>query len=223
MEKLTLKAKIRNIFGKKNKSLRQKGLVPAVVYGRKTSSLPLEVEAKSFKDIYSKAGDTGLIDLIIQGEKEEVKKVLVQDIDRHYLNNEPVHIDFYEVEMDKPVTIYVPLVFEGESPAIKMGGILVKSMDKIEIEALPKDLPHFLIVDISSIDELDKTIYVKDIKLPTGVKALVKENTPVVTISTPISEEELEKELGKVETIEQVKIEGEKKEEGKIEEEKMEN
>jgi large subunit ribosomal protein L25 len=212
MTKIVLKSKIRDVFGKKNTKLREQGLIPGVVYGRKTKPLSLSLDLKEFLNIYRQAGDTDLIDLVIDNKGQEItKKVLVQAISRDYVTSQPLHIDFYEVEMDKPVTTHVPLVFIGESPAIKKGGILVKSMDEIEIEALPKDLPHQIEVDISSLDTFDKSIYVKDINLPTGVKSLVKEDTPVVTVTAPITEEELEAELGKAKTVEEVEVEGEKK------------
>jgi len=214
MANIILKSKIREVFGKQNKMLRTKGSIPGVVYGRKTKPISLEMDAKEFLNVYRQAGDTDLIDLVIDDKGQEInKKVLVQVVSRDYVTSQPIHIDFYEVEMDKPVTTHVPLVFIGESPAIKAGGVLVKSMDEIEIEALPKDLPHSLEIDISSLDVFEKTIYVKDIKLPLGVKSLVKEDTPVVTVTAPITEEELEAELGKAKTVEEVEVEGEKKEE----------
>ncbi|NMB92156.1 MAG: 50S ribosomal protein L25 [Parcubacteria group bacterium] len=212
MVNIILKSKIREVFGKQNKKLRQKGLIPGVVYGRKTKPLALTLDLKEFLNIYHQAGDTDLIDLVIDNQGQEItKKVLVQTVNRDYVTSQPIHIDFYEVEMDKPVTTHVPLVFIGESPSVKAGGVLVKSMDEIEIEALPKDLPHQIEIDISPLDTFDKTIYVKDIKLPNGVKSLVKEDTPIVTVTAPITEEELEAELGKAKTVEEVEVEGEKK------------
>jgi large subunit ribosomal protein L25 len=217
MEKFVLKTQKRDVFGKKNQALRKQGLIPGIVYGRKTQPLALKVDFKKFLDIYQQAGDTDLIDLIIEeGDKEQTKQVLVQAIARDYISRQPLHVDFYEVEMDKPVTTHVPLIFVNEAPATKMGGVLIKSMDEIEIEALPKDLPHSIEVDISSLNEFDKTLYVHDIKPPEGVKFLVKENTPVITVNAPITEEELEAELGKAKTVEEVVVEGEKKE-GEVE------
>jgi large subunit ribosomal protein L25 len=215
MGKLTLKTKIRKVFGKKNKILREKELLPGVVYGRKTQPLALEMNLKEFLNLYRQAGETDLIDLVMDNEgKELTKQVLIQAIDRDFVTSQPIHVDFYEVEMDKPVTAHVPLVFINEAPATKNGGVLVKSMDEIEIEALPKDLPHTLEVDISSLDEFDKTLYIRDIKIPQGVKILVKEDTPVITINAPITEEELKAELGEEKTVSEVEVEGEKKEEG---------
>jgi len=219
MEKFILKTQKRDVFGKKNQVLRKQGLIPGIVYGRKTKPLALKINFKEFLNIYQRAGETDLIDLIVEeGSKEQIKKVLVQAVAKDYVSSQPLHVDFYEVEMDKLVTTHIPLIFVNESPATKMGGILIKSMDEIEIEALPKDLPHSIEVDISSLNEFDKTLYVRDIKSPEGVKFLVKENTPVITVSAPITEEELEAELGKAKTVEEVVVEGEKKE-GEVEEE----
>lgn len=218
MEKIVLKTQKRDVFGKKNQTLRKQGLIPGIVYGRKTKPLALKIDLKSFLNIYKQAGDTDLIDLVIEESgKEQTKQVLVQAVARDYISSQPLHVDFYEVEMDKLVTTHVPLIFVNESPATKMGGVLIKSMDEIEIEALPKDLPHSIEVDISSLIEFDKTLYVHDIKPPTGVKFLVKENTPIITVSAPITEEELEAEFGKAKTVEEVVVEGEKKE-GEVEE-----
>ncbi len=210
MEKLILKAEKRNIFGKKNKNLRKKGLIPAILYGKKIESYPLEIKAQDFHTIYKKSGDTNIIDLEFEEQgKKQVRNVLVQDVSYHFLNGQPIHIDFYEVEMDKLIKAHVPVNFFGESPAIAKGGILVKSMNEIEVEALPKDLPHEIPVDISKLIDFNQTIYIKDIKFPSEVKVLVDEETPIASISEPISEEELEKELGEAKTVEEVEVEGE--------------
>jgi large subunit ribosomal protein L25 len=222
MEKLILKAKKRTIFGKKNKALRQEGLIPAILYGKKTEACPLEIKAQDFNNVYKKSGDTNIIDLIFEDQgKEQVKNVLVQDIKNHFLNGLPMHIDFYEVEMDKLIKSHIPIAFTGESPAVNKGGILIKSMSEIEVEALPKDLPHEIPVDISVLIDFDQTIYVHDINFPSEVKVLVDQDTPIASISEPISEEELEKELGEAKSVEEVEVAGEK-EEGQAEEESKE-
>lgn len=219
MEKLILKANKRTVFGKKNKNLRQEGLIPAVLYGKKTDTYPLEVKAQDFHNVYKKSGDTNIIDLIFEDQgKEQVKNVLVQDVSNHFLNGLPMHIDFYEVEMDKIIKAHIPINFVGESPAVAKGGILIKSMNEIEVEALPKDLPHEILVDISILIDFDQTVYVHDIKFPSEVKVLIDDKTPIASISEPISEEELEKELGEAKSVEEVEVAGESKE-GEVEEE----
>ena len=228
MDNLILKTKKREIFGKKNKVLREKGIIPAVLYGKKTESISLAVNLKDFEEIFKRTGETDIFNLEIEGEKKP-RNVIVQEVKRHFVTNWPIHIDFYEVEMDKPITTPVPITLVGESPAVKTGGILIQSMDEIEIEALPKDIPHEISVDVSGLKEIGQTIYVKDLALKDGIKVKVDLNTPVATISAPISEEELEKELGRVKAAEEVEVSGAKeekeeeaKEEEKPEEEKIE-
>lgn len=224
MENFNLKAKKRTVFGKQNILLRKQGFIPAVVYGRKTPACPLQIKAQDFNEVYKKAGDTNIVNLIIEDNgKEEKKNVLIHEIETHFLNNTPLHIDFYEVEMDKPIVAHIPINFIGESPAVKLGGILVKSMNEIEIEALPKNLPHEITVDLSSLTDFDQTIYVKDIDFPAEVRVLIEKNTPVVTVSAPLSEEELEKEIGEVKTIEEIAVEGEEKKKEEIEEKQKES
>jgi len=142
---------------------------------------------------------------------------LIYNVSNHFLDGLPIHIDFYEVEMDKLITAHVPVVFVGESPAVKLGGVLVKPTQEIEVEALPMDLPHEIVVDISTLTDFDQTLCVKDINFSPKVKVLIDENTPVATVNAPITEEELEKELGEAKTVEEVEVEGEKKEEGEEE------
>lgn len=214
MENLTLRAKKRTVLGKQNKYLREQGFIPAVVYGKKTDSCSLQVDSRDFKDVYKKAGDTDIIDLIIEdGGKEQTKSVLVQDVSNHFLDGSPIHIDFYEVEMDKPITTNVPVSFIGESPAVKLGGILVKPIKEIEIEALPRDIPHEIFVDISMLTDFGQKLYARDISLSPKVKALIDENATIATIDAPITDEQLEEELGTAKTVEDIKVEGEKKEE----------
>jgi len=229
MANLTLKVKKRIVFGKQNKLLREQGFIPAVLYGKKTPACSLQVDTQDFKTVYKEAGDTDIIDLIIEDEKKkQTKSVLIQNVSNHFLDSSLLHVDFFEVEMDKPITAHIPVSFTGESPAVKLGGVLVKPTSEIEVEALPMDIPHEIIVDISSLADFDQTLYIKDINFPSKVKVLIDENTPVVSVNAPITEEELEKELGQAKTVEEVEVEGEKKEEeeegegGEVEKEKEE-
>jgi len=227
MTNLTLKVKKRTVFGKQNNLLREQGFIPAVLYGKKTPSCSLQVNTQDFRDVYKEAGDTDIIDLIIEDEKKkQTKSVLVQNVSNHFLDGSFLHVDFFEVEMDKSITAHIPVNFTGESPAVKLGGVLVKPTSEIEVEALPMDIPHEIIVDISSLTDFDQTIYIKDIDFSPKVKVLIDENTPVVTVNAPITEEELEKELGGAKTVEEVEVEGEKKEGeeegGEVEKEKEE-
>jgi large subunit ribosomal protein L25 len=112
--------------------------------------------------------------------------------------------------MDEKIKTKVSLEFIGEAPAVKdKGGILNKAMSEIEVEALPADLPRHLELDLSSLDDIDKSIYVKDIKVPAGVKVLVDADTVVATVTPPVAEEV--KVTEEVVDVSAVKVEGEEK------------
>ena len=186
---LTLKVDERIITGKKTAELRTKGILPAVVYGPELKPLNIQVSKKDFAHVYAETGDSGLIELLL-GDKK--LNVLVHDVAyAAAASQDPIHVDFYQVNLNKAVTAEVPLVFVGESSAVKDGGVLTKSMEDIEVEALPKDLPHEITVDISVLKTFDTTLYVKDLVIPANVKVTVNGDNPVVTVSAPISDEEL--------------------------------
>ena len=131
MATLELKSKKRTILGKKVKALRNEGLIPAVVYGGKDGSIPLEMDLKEFLRIFKTAGETTLIKLYVDNEK--VKNVLIHDVVYNPVNEKVMHVDFYEVKMDEKITAKVPLVFAGNSPAIiDLGGVLVKAMQELK-------------------------------------------------------------------------------------------
>jgi len=207
---LELKSKKRTLLGKKVKSLRREGILPAVVYGGKEGSVPIELDLKEFSKIFKAAGETTLIKLLVG---EMAKNVLIHDISRDSITGEVNHIDFYEVKMDEKITAEVPLVFVGNASAvIDLGGVLVKAMQELEVRALPADLPHQIEIDISQLETFDDNILVKDIKLPKNVEILENLETSVAAVTPPRSEAEIEALKGEVEEkVEEVKVEAEEK------------
>jgi large subunit ribosomal protein L25 len=214
---LELKAQVRNTVGKKLKSLREKGIIPGVVYGHGHKSISLEINYEEFRNVFEKAGESTLIKLMVG---EHIKNVLIHDIARDPMSDKFIHVDFYQVRMDKTLTAEVQLVFVGEAPAVKnLDGILVKNITEVEVEALPKDLPHEIKVDISFLDSFDKRIRIKDLQLPVGVKVLAEPGEVVVSVEPPRTEEELkaleekpEEKVEEVEVISEKEVEGEEKE-----------
>ncbi len=159
----------RDTLGKEVKNLRKRGMVPAGFYGRKEASTPITVAEKDFKKVFKEAGESTVVTL--EGVGEE-KDALIHDVERDPVTGAIRHVDFYVLEKGKKVEVEVPLTFIGVSPAVKdMGGTLVKVMHALPIEALPKDLPHGIEVDISVLVTLESKIHVKDLKLPSGVEA----------------------------------------------------
>jgi large subunit ribosomal protein L25 len=217
---LILTAKIRKGLGKKVKSLRQQGVLPAVLYGHKIKNLNLELDLKEFEKIYKEAGESSLITLNVEGEKEKFL-VLIHNIQFDHLTEKPIHVDFYQPELKEEVEVTVPLIFEGVSPAVKdLGGTLVKNISEVQVKALPQNLPHEIKVDIGNLKTFEDNILIKDLIVLKEVKIL-KEPEEIVAKVIPSEkvEEELEKPVEeKVEEVEKVEKKP-KKEEEEIKEE----
>lgn len=191
MEKIELEAKKRTERGKKNDALRAEGKVPAVIYGRGVKSEPVELEARVIEKVYHQAGGNKIVSLKL-GEGR-ARNVLIHEVQRGSIRGELTHVDFYVVRMDEELKAEVPLHFVGESTAVYQGeGSLMKNLDVVEVECLPGDLPESIEVDISVLDDFEKTITLNDLKVPAGVK-LVEEDleTLVAKVEPPRSDEEM--------------------------------
>lgn len=189
MEKITLKAEKRDVFGKKTNKLRRENYIPAVLYGKGTKSVSLQIDAKSFEKIYKKAGSTTLIDLDIDGKNQ---KVLITDIQYHPVKDNPIHADLYAIKMDQEITANIPLEFVGISPAVKdMEGNLITNFDEIEVECLPGDLVSKIDVDITVLKTFDDQIKVSDLVVPEKIKVLMDPEEVIAVVAEPRSEEEL--------------------------------
>jgi len=169
-------------------TLRLKGVLPAVVYGRKDESTPISIDRKIFEKLYKQAGESTVIK--IKGLGEE-KDALIQEVAVDALTGEALHADLYAIAKGQKVTVSVPFSFDGESPAVKdLGGILVKVMHDLEIEVEPKDLPHSIQVDISKLTGLDSQIKVSDLSLPAS--AIVSVDMDEVVAMIDVTKEEAE-------------------------------
>jgi len=165
MEKITLKAKARKEVGRKVKLLRKEGILPANIYGKKIKSESIQITLPDFREVYKKAGETGLIYIEVEGNKE-AKPVLVANIQRDPVSNATLHIDFHQVDLKEKIGAKVPVELTGESPAEKQSiGTVVQYLSEVEVEALPTDLPEKFVVDISALIEVDQSLFVKDIKV----------------------------------------------------------
>src|SRR3989338_6037229 len=204
---VSIKAEKREIQGKNTRHLREKGKIPAVIYGAGKENVLLELELKDFERVFRQAGESSLVELEIGSDK---RNVLIHEVARDPIKDKPLHIDFLEVRMDKPIKAEVALEYVGESPAVKnFGGILVKVAHKIKI-------------DISKLGNLEDKLTVRDLKLPSGVKALTELEEIIVIVEAPRTEEELkaEEETAPALALDQIEVTGGKKKEkeGEIEE-----
>lgn len=203
MEKIELKAKKREITGKKVKALREKGLIPAVLYGAKTKSNNITLDKGEFEKIYAKAGTSALVDLNI--ENEPVVKILIHEPQIDPVSDKPIHVDLYKVNMSEKITTEIPLEFIGESPAVKdLEGNLITNKDSVEVECLPGDLISEIKVDITKLKSFDDLIHISDLVVPQSVKILDDPGEIVTQVTPPRSEEEL-KEMEEVASADQEK------------------
>lgn len=204
---MELTAQKREIFGKKVKTLQEQGLIPAEFYGNGIENIHLVVPTKEFRKIFKEAGESTVIDLLIDGKKN---KVLIYDVSKKSITGEISHIDFYGIKMDEKIKIKVPLEFIGEAPAVKeKSGVLVKAMQEIEVEALPGDLPHNIAVNLSSLMDIGSNILVKDIAVD-KVKFLASSEAVIATII-----EQKEEEVVVPASVADVKVETEEKKEAR--------
>jgi len=205
---LSLKAKIRKETGKQVEKLRKKGQIPAVLYGPKIENLSLEIGLKEFTKAFQEVGESSLVKLEV-GDKNFL--VLVHALEIDALSQKPIHIDFYQPKLDEEITVSVPIVFEGESPAVKgLGGTLVKNIHQVEVRAFPQNLPHEIKVNVGKLEKFGDNILIKDLVLPEGVKVLKGPEDIIVLAAEP---QKVEEELAKP-------IEEKVEEVGKVEEKK---
>lgn len=204
---ITLNIKKRDT-GTSPEDVRKAGDIPAVFYGPKEESTSIAVNAVEFEKVYAEAGESTIITL--KGDAED-HDALVHDVQVDPVKGTILHVDLYVIERGKKLTLHVPVEFEGTAPAEKtLGGVLVKVMHEIEIEAMPRHLPQHLTADLSVLVDFDTVLHAKDLALPEGVE-LVTEPEEVVALVQEHKEEE-ESEAFNPESV-QVEEKGKKEEE----------
>ncbi|MBI2267912.1 MAG: 50S ribosomal protein L25 [Candidatus Blackburnbacteria bacterium] len=181
--KHTLDAEKREVFGRKVKGLRRNGVLPANVYGRSMQSLSVQLPTGVFKKIFEEVGETGLVGLKVGND---VYPVLVHNLQVDPVTEEPLHVDFLQVNLKEKVTVTIPLEFVGESSAEVAGeGIVVHQLNEVEVEALPTDLPEKIVVDISGLSGVDEFIKVVDLNVDRSKVEIRSDLEQVVAIVAP--------------------------------------
>lgn len=208
MEKIVLQAQ-RRLLDRTAKALRREGYLPAVMYGAHFPSTPIQLEAHSAGLKLAKVSSSTLVYIELEGETHAA---LVREKQRDYIKNRLLHVDFQVVSLTEKIRTTVSLHFEGVSPAVKdYNGVVVTSLDEVEVEALPQDLPEHIVVDLSKLARIGDTIHVRDLEVGKGVKVLNDPDEVVVVISTTTEEVEApaEGEMAEPEVIERGKKEEE--------------
>lgn len=182
-----LKAEKRTVLGKAVKKLRREGMLPANVYGKDLSSIAIQVDTKEFETLFKQVGETGLVDLQLDGKSHPV---LVKNLQLEYPLKTPLHVDFYQVNLKEKVKSMVPLIIVGEAKAVSGNiGLLLQQINEVEVEALPTDLPENVEVNVENLEAVNDQITVSMLPIPDGVTVLTDGEQIVVKIAEPVVEE----------------------------------
>lgn len=195
MEKIILEADLRGVGRHPLRELRGEERVPAVVYGAGAQAQPIAVNVKALQKALHQAG-TGLMTLQIAGQ--EPIQVLAREVQRHPVRHNLLHVDFQAVSLTEKLRVHVPLVHEGEVPAIRANGdlVLVRNLDTVEVECLPGDIPNHLVADLTKLKTADDELLVRDLVAPIGVRIMTPADHVVcsLTLSRAGALEEVEEE-----------------------------
>lgn len=187
MKAVPLLAQERKVAGKKVKKLREEGKIPATVYGKDFASRVLAVDLREFRKVWAQVGETGLVDLNINGK---TTPVLVADVQKHPVNHQILHVQFHAVKLTDKIKAHAPVELTGESPKVASGeGLLLQILQEVEVESLPADLPEKIVADVSSLTEIGQQLAVGDLLRIPGVEILTPAEEIVVKLVSAVSQE----------------------------------
>lgn len=207
MKRQKLTVEKRKILGKKVKKLRKDGFLPANIYGKDVKSVSVQVKLKDFEKIYKEVGETGLLDIEVDGE---IRPVLIHNLQIEPVGRTPLHADFYQVNLKEKVKTMVPVIAIGEPKAVvDKVGTLLQTLSEVEVEALPEDLPEKIEINVEPMAVLDEQITIADIKAPKGVEILSDPSQVIVKIAELVSKEAEEQAAQEAAASEAAKTEAE--------------
>ena len=188
MEQIELETTTREIVGKKVRFLRRQGITPVHLFGHSVESMALQCDTAQLQRVLAQAGQTRLIGLMV-GKAEELRNVLVREVQRDSRTGKLIHVDFYQVRMAEKVRVEVPIVLVGEAPALKhKGNMLMQELNSLAIECLPGGIPASVELNLSSLIEREQVIRVKEIEIGEGITVLDDPENVVVRIIAPTVE-----------------------------------
>jgi len=212
MEEILLTAQSRTVIGKQVGALRRAGTIPAILYGKHlTQPLALQIEERTLQKVIAQAGHNRLIKMTV--DTGAPRLVLTRQIQRNPISGRLTHVDFQEVSLTEKITTPVPIVLVGTSPAVTRGeGLLIHGIDQVQIRVLPGDLIPQIEVDVSSLENLNQSLFVKDIKVSDKIEILTPGDEMIAKV-VPVKEEVVTAEApvaaAEVEVIKKGKVEEE--------------
>ena len=168
--------------------LRAEKLIPGVFYTAKGDNISVQAPALPLEKIFAEAGRTSVFNLEIDDNgQKSVHPVIIWDVQYHPYKKEFSHIDYYGVDLEKPVTVDVPVEFVGVSRGVKLGGQLETYREVVRLSSKPLDMPKKVVVDITNMD-INTTVSVGDLELPENVKAVYDQNFAIVSVISKAKE-----------------------------------
>lgn len=188
----TLEVAPRTTVGRHVSGLRRQGLVPGIIYGHSVKPLTVEIPGKDFAKMFHRTGRSHLLQLRVEGERV-ARPVLIKELQINPRTAEPVHVDFFQVNLLEKLTVQVPVVLVGEAPATKFdAGELLHLIHQLEVSCLPDAIPGEIDIDVSGLAEIDDAVRISEVQLPEGVElaAALDPDEVIAKIAAPRVQEE---------------------------------
>jgi large subunit ribosomal protein L25 len=187
------------------RSLRRRGIIPSILYGAKTKPAMLSIDARELEQIVKKGNiNQVLLNLTIKDTNIPSKSAMIKELQHHPITHEFLHVDFYEVAMDKKIRISIPITTVGNSKGEELGGILQIIRRKVDVLCYPNQIPETLTVDVTELD-IGDSIHIEEITLPEGIEVPADVNFTVITVLSQKAEAKPE-DVGEVEGDENIEI-----------------
>jgi large subunit ribosomal protein L25 len=178
-DEITVDLEKREVIGKGLNALRREGSVPAVIHNHGKDSLHVMGDGMALVKVYKQAGKHHAVQLKLDG-KEHL--AIIKDVDFEPKKNRLRHIVFQAIKQNEKIQTEVPVVLEGEIPAVKAGLMVITNVTTVEVEAFPKDLPDQITVDATKLAEIGDKLHVSDLTLPSGVTIITEAETTVAVV-----------------------------------------
>ncbi|MDD5089468.1 MAG: 50S ribosomal protein L25 [Candidatus Wallbacteria bacterium] len=197
-----------------NNRLRSSGFIPAIIYGKNLPNVSVKIQKSEYLRFKNQNQNKKIITLEYHDPsgKEIDKAVIIKDFDTDPITKQLTHFDFYEFNVNEPIRYPIPVRFIGQAAGVKLGGMLQKNYDEIEIECLPKDAINFIEIDVTHL-EFNQSVHIKDLVIGNSVKILAPPEATVATVVPPLEEKAAEPVIEEVKEPEIIK-KGKEKDEG---------
>ena len=195
VEQIELSVSMRSEVGKTAaRRLRAAGKIPGVIYGRGEESVAIAVDGALLSTSLPASGwRSTVIQLRIEGadEQDTLSTVMIKEIQRDLVARRVLSVDFHRISLREAVRAQIPVMAVGESPGVKIGGILEHITHEVTVECMPTDMPDHLEADISGTN-IGTSVRVRDLTLPDGVRVITPEDDVLLVVAPPVRAEELE-------------------------------